>query len=326
LQPVNVQSESLLPNEPSTNEPSTNEPSEDAIDDSIEESPKQQCAVCGVESSMEERTVLGTPELCPNCGAEVIEAPLAVTSAEEFSVERSTKAPTTQQLLLDRLMTTGGTPKQIPQATLLVIIFAIVAAGIGVYLATKQPDKYLAEQAGPSSQSQADPHGGMANDTTELHQKRVFLQPIIDSLKRVIAANPADTSALLDLGNVYFDVQYWPETMHTYENYLKANPSNANIRIEYAAAIERSEHDHEAALNQIEKALEDDPKNVRGLFTAGMIASMKIGGGGDHTEAVAQAKTYFIRAKAAAEERDTAVLPAINDMLSKFESMKAPAQ
>ncbi len=292
----------------------------------------EQCAACGTESSLLERSAKGDSALCPNCGAEIAEPALRHAadkdsnneSNEDPAILLSMKAPTTQQLLLDRLMTTPPIPKQIPQATLLVILFAIVVAGYGVYLVTKPVDKYLQEQADQSSQNQGDPHSGMSSDTTELHQKRVILQPIIDSLKQVLATNPADTTALLDLGNVYFDVEYWPESMRTYEAYLKANPANADIRVEYAAAIERSQHDPEAALNQIEKALEDDPKNVRGLFTAGMIASMKIGAGGDHAEAVAQAKDYFVRARAAAQERDTAVIPAIDDMLSKFATMKAP--
>jgi len=51
---------------------------------------------------------------------------------------------------------------------------------------------------------------------------------------------------------------------------------------------------------------------------------MKIGttgGEGGHSEAIAQAKSYFERAKLAAEKRDTSILPAINDMLAKFESV-----
>ena len=221
-------------------------------------------------------------------------------------------------------MTSPPVPAQVPRPTLYVILFAIVAAGLGLYLVSKPVEKFAPDQADQSTQQEADPHGGLSSDTTELHQKRQFLAPIIDSLKHVLATNPADTAALLDLGNVYFDVQYWPDAMRTYEAYLKANPANADIRVEYAAAIERSQHDPEAALNQIERALEDDPKNVRGLFTAGMIASMKIGAGGDHTEAVAQAKDYFTRARAAAAVSDTAVLPAIDDMLAKFATMKAP--
>jgi len=246
--------------------------------------------------------------------------PVLVEQTPEDSPIDTQKAQTTQQLLLDRLLTTPQVPTQAPRATLLIILFAIIAGGFGVYLVTKQPDKFAVDQ----EQAQSDPHASITGDTTELHQKRILLRPIIDSLKLVVAHNPADTAALLDLGNVYFDVENWPEAMRMYEAYLKANPKNADIRVEYAAAIVRAQHDPEAALNQIEKALEDDPNNLRGLFTAGMIASMKIGNSADHTEAIAQAKDYFRRARKAAEQRDTSVIPAIDEMLSKFEAIKTP--
>jgi cytochrome c-type biogenesis protein CcmH/NrfG len=289
------------------------------------------CPSCGDVSTLDQRMATGNPDLCPICGSEML--PSADTQPETASAElpaqaiapeaivsesaNQTSGPIrTEDLLLQRLLTTPKVPAQLSTPALILILLAIFAIGVGVYFTTRLPDKFAATQ--PTADN------AQAPDSTELFQHRTLAQPRLDSLKRALETNPSDSDAMIELANVNFDLQYWPEAYHAFEAYLKLHPKDQDARVDYATTVDKVENNTQAAINQIEKVLEENPNHIRALFNAGIL-SLKSTGDKNHAEELSKAKDYFERARHAAETQDTSVIPTIDKILSEIESVHPPA-
>jgi tetratricopeptide (TPR) repeat protein len=91
-------------------------------------------------------------------------------------------------------------------------------------------------------------------------------EPLLQKLK----ANPKDTAALTDLGNVYFDAQDFARAIGYYEKVLKLAPKNVTVRTDMAIAI-FSLQDADGALSEMDTALQIAPNNANALFNRGMM-------------------------------------------------------
>jgi tetratricopeptide (TPR) repeat protein len=290
------------------------------------------CPSCGDVSTLEQRVAAGNADFCPICGSEILPttkmaAPSQSTSEEtaipDQAVAKVLELPNqssgpirTEDLLLQRLLNSPKVPTQLSTPALILILLAIFAIGVGVYFTTRLPEKFAATQ--PTADN------SQAPDSTELFQHRTLAQPRLDSLKGVLQANPSDSGAMIELANVNFDLQYWPEAYHAFDAYLKLHPKDQDARVDYATTVDKVENNTQAAINQIEKVLEENPTHIRALFNAGIL-SLKSTGDKNHAEELAKAKDYFERARHAAETQDTSVIPTIDKILSEIESVHAPA-
>jgi tetratricopeptide (TPR) repeat protein len=221
-----------------------------------------------------------------------------------------------ETILLDRLKSEPVVKEQAPTGTLAVILGAVVLMAIGIYLYSKKEDVFSA--APPP----APEHHAHSADSLKVLQQRVALQPTIDSLRLVLAANPEDIPAQLHLANALYDAEFWPESMQQYEAYLEHVPGNADARVDYGFAIARAEGDMDRAVEEMERALTYSPDHVNALFNAGILSLRNAKA--DRTAAFEQARGYFARARKAA--KDPVMQGQIDQILAEMEKVEsAPA-
>jgi cytochrome c-type biogenesis protein CcmH/NrfG len=91
-------------------------------------------------------------------------------------------------------------------------------------------------------------------------------QPLLARLQ----TNPRDASALVDLGNLYYDASQWTDAIGYYTRALNESPSNPDVRTDLGIAYFYS-GDADRALKEFDQALKDDPKHVQTLFNIGVV-------------------------------------------------------
>jgi cytochrome c-type biogenesis protein CcmH/NrfG len=104
-------------------------------------------------------------------------------------------------------------------------------------------------------------------------------QPLLARLQ----TNPKDVSALIELGNIYFDASQWPDAIGYYTRALNVTPANPDVRTDMGIAYYYS-GDADRALKEFDHALKDDPQHAQTLFNVGVV---KMNGKNDAKGAIA---------------------------------------
>lgn len=92
----------------------------------------------------------------------------------------------------------------------------------------------------------------------------------VATLTAAVDRNPQDTASRVELGNLYFDAERFPEAARWYEDALRIDPRNVNastdlgITYYYMKQIDR-------ALAQFDKSLSIDPKHSKTLMNIGIV-------------------------------------------------------
>jgi tetratricopeptide (TPR) repeat protein len=227
---------------------------------------------------------------------------------------KAVKATRTADILLERLLKEPAVKPQAPVSRLIGIFALIAALGIAAFLYTRKEDKFIEAQGNDQQ------HATLMADTSALHNKRVAAQTAIDSLQNHLRTNSGDTSAQLTLANRLYDAEYWRDAKREYEAYLKANPRNADARVDYAFSIAQADEDYEGAIAQMDKAIDSDPNHVQALFNAGIL-SLRTLGGADHAAGLKKAKAYFERARVAAQKSTPDMVPQIDNLIEEIENV-----
>jgi tetratricopeptide (TPR) repeat protein len=279
----------------------------------LQEPSHLECQQCGFED-LDNAVRDSSATVCPVCGTEfgksevIVEVPSEVVSknpAPKLNISN-------EALMLERLIETPPIPNQAPGSLLGIIFFVILAVGVGIYFIAQKPDKFAPTQENMTSST-------AAVDSAALFQKRLAAQPVLDSLERAVKANPKDQAALLLLADNYFDTEYWDRARKAFATYLVMKPSDVDARVDYATTIVRADDDPELAITQIEKALEYNPNHALGLYNAGFFSLRK--SGANHMAGLEQAKSYFNRARKAAETSNPQMVETIDKILSELEKM-----
>ena len=244
--------------------------------------------------------------------------PAEQSSAESHKSATDQSAPSEElradQLLLERLKKEPPVKPQLPTSVIGVVILLVLALGTVVYFISQKPEKYA-----------ENPHGegnaGPVADSSEILAKRLHFGPMVDSLDKVIKADPKNMDARLQYADVLYETESWTEAEKQYDIYLKVHPENANARVDFAFVTVQSSHDFKKGLKEIDKALETDPDHVKGLFNAGLFAVQAFE---DKKEGLAASENYFKRAKAAAEKKgETEMISNIDRILEEIAKIKA---
>jgi tetratricopeptide (TPR) repeat protein len=101
----------------------------------------------------------------------------------------------------------------------------------------------------------------------------------IQELQASVDANPEDTTSVLRLANLYFDVRFFQRAVPLYERYLLANPANPDARVdlgtshfELSVSDSAGQEEHlRVAEESFLKALEYAPKHPLAHFNLGII-------------------------------------------------------
>ncbi len=105
---------------------------------------------------------------------------------------------------------------------------------------------------------------GQPQLTPEMLQAKA--QPLLDRVKQ----NPNDSAALVDLGNLYYDAQQFPQAVQYYGKALEKEPTDVNVRTDMGTAYWYM-GDADRALSEFTRSLSYSPNHPQTLFNMGMV-------------------------------------------------------
>jgi len=89
-------------------------------------------------------------------------------------------------------------------------------------------------------------------------------------LKATADSNPRDSDTRVQLGNLYFDAERYPEAVRWYEAALQVDPKNVNASTDLGIAYYYS-NQPDRALAQFDRSLELDPRHSKTLLNIGIV-------------------------------------------------------
>ncbi len=98
------------------------------------------------------------------------------------------------------------------------------------------------------------------------HMAETQAAPLLAQLK----SEPDDVDLLYKVGNVYYDVQQFPEAATYYEKAVTIDPSRTDVRTDLGTAYHYMGQP-DRALKEYDEVLKIDDKNVNALFNQGMV-------------------------------------------------------
>ena len=92
----------------------------------------------------------------------------------------------------------------------------------------------------------------------------------VKALESVAAQNPNDAQPRVQLGNMFFDAEQYPQSITWYEQALKINPRDPNVSTDLGVAYYYT-NQPDRALAQFDRSLQIDPKHVKTLLNVGIV-------------------------------------------------------
>ena len=92
----------------------------------------------------------------------------------------------------------------------------------------------------------------------------------IQPLKDIVQKDPKNLSALVELGNLYFDSDQSREAVEAYGKYLAVRPDNADVRTDMGIMY-RKLGDSDRAIQEFKKAAQTDPRHVNSRYNIGVV-------------------------------------------------------
>lgn len=144
------------------------------------------------------------------------------------------------------------------------LYFAVcIALVAGVYLGTLLPS-LLRDGKAPV---QATVNGGQ--EPTQAAVSPDITKHILE-LEQLVAKNPQDLAAWINLGNLYFDIHNHKGAIMAYEKALALKPDNADVLTDLGIMY-RDEKMFEQAVTAFQKAVQVNPKHQNALFNRGVV-------------------------------------------------------
>jgi len=92
----------------------------------------------------------------------------------------------------------------------------------------------------------------------------------VQTLRDILARDPKNVQAVIQLGNLYYDAGRYAEAVAPYRQALALDASNVNVSTDLGTALYYSGRPDEA-LDQYEKSLAIDPNHPQTLFNQGIV-------------------------------------------------------
>jgi tetratricopeptide (TPR) repeat protein len=155
-----------------------------------------------------------------------------------------------------------------PESIVLAVAGAFFGLIVGWVLGSQQagPARFA---TAPAAAQQAAPAQGQAA-MPQAQAPRQLDQAEVQRLQAAAEKNPADARTRVDLGNVYFDAERYPEAIAWYQQALKIDPNDADVSTDLAVCYYYS-NDPDRALQQFETSLKANPKHAKTLLNQGIV-------------------------------------------------------
>lgn len=92
----------------------------------------------------------------------------------------------------------------------------------------------------------------------------------ISAVERMLAVNPNNSEALIQLGNDYFDLHKYDKAVEAYSKALKSEPRNADVWTDMGIGYRRL-GSPQKAVEAFRKAVAIDPGHAMALFNLGIV-------------------------------------------------------
>lgn len=102
-----------------------------------------------------------------------------------------------------------------------------------------------------------------------------FLERVA-ALERRVAADPADSAALIELGNLYFDVQNWSGAAEAYGRFLDLEPERPDVLSDLGVSLQRLGRAQEA-LAMFDRAQELEPDHWQSRYNEVVVLAFDLG-------------------------------------------------
>jgi tetratricopeptide (TPR) repeat protein len=92
----------------------------------------------------------------------------------------------------------------------------------------------------------------------------------VTALQTVAEKDPKNVQSRVQLGNLFFDAEQYPQAITWYEQALALNPADANVSTDLGVAYYYT-NQADRALAQFDKSLATDPKHIKTLLNVGIV-------------------------------------------------------
>ncbi len=92
----------------------------------------------------------------------------------------------------------------------------------------------------------------------------------VKALENTAGQNPKDVSSRVQLGNMYFDAEQYPQAIKWYEQAFALNPKDANVSTDLGVAYYYT-NQSDKALAQFDQSLATDAKHIKTLLNIGIV-------------------------------------------------------
>ena len=92
----------------------------------------------------------------------------------------------------------------------------------------------------------------------------------VAALQDAAAKNPKDAQSRVQLGNMFFDAEQYPQSITWYEQAFAIVPSDANVSTDLGVAYYYT-NQPDKALAQFDRSLAIDPKHIKTLLNVGIV-------------------------------------------------------
>jgi cytochrome c-type biogenesis protein CcmH/NrfG len=145
-------------------------------------------------------------------------------------------------------------------------VFAIAGTFFGVIVGW-----ILGSQQATSGRVAAAPTARQAPAPSSSSQSPALLdQDKVQALRTIAEQNPKDAEPRVQLGNLYFDAERYPEAISWYEAAFALAPGDPNVSTDLGVAYYYT-NQPDRAIAQFEKSLAADPKHTKTLLNLGIV-------------------------------------------------------
>ncbi len=92
----------------------------------------------------------------------------------------------------------------------------------------------------------------------------------VQALQTVAEKDPKNTESRVQLGNLFFDAEQYPQAITWYEQAFALNPADPNVSTDLGVAYYYT-NQPDKALAQFDKSLATDPKHIKTLLNVGIV-------------------------------------------------------
>lgn len=151
------------------------------------------------------------------------------------------------------------------------IVFAISGMCFGVILGWVLGSQQATPGAVPAAAAaQAAPAPAATPQAPGAQQAPVLDEGRVQALTTILASDPTNAGAHVQLGNTYFDAERYPDAITHYEEALKLDPNNVDASTDLGVSYYYSNRADEA-LEQFRHSLSIDPNHTKTLLNQGIV-------------------------------------------------------